>query len=135
MQGLVNSFTQEVDRICEDKHSKVEHLTERLLKLQTVINEDILRREEKEQLLGAKIIKVEKSCFKLIDTFNKERAEADRRLQSSIEVCLSEINNYKLRTQGECGTSIREIESFIPEIEDMTKEVEVRDWRRRTKPC
>lgn len=88
-----------MDKISEDRKQKLEHLMERLMKIQSMMNEDILKREEKEQLLNSKIIKVEKSCFRLLEGFSKERADMDKKLQSSIEGCLGEINNYRLRTQ------------------------------------
>lgn len=45
VQGVLNSLMDEMDKVSDDRKGKLEAMTERLMGLQSMMNEDVMKRE------------------------------------------------------------------------------------------
>lgn len=43
----------------------------------------------------------------------------DKKIQTSLEACLTDINNHRSKQQSECGSTVKEMLSLIPEVEEL----------------
>jgi hypothetical protein len=48
--------------------------------------------------------------------YMQERNDMDKKIQSSLEACLLDINTHRTKQQGECNLMVKEMLTLIPEV-------------------
>lgn len=43
----------------------------------------------------------------------------DKKIQTNLEACLSDINTHKNKQQADCSVTVKEMLSLVPEVEDL----------------